>query len=1001
MNSERWRQIEDVLQAALELEPGERADFLERACAGDPGLREEVESLLLSAGAARDFLGANALEDAATLIRDEESESVLGRTLGHYFVEARLGAGGMGEVYLARDLALGRKAALKLLDPIIARDASSRARFLREARLAASLDHPNICTIHEVGESEGRPFIAMQYVEGKTLKEVIGGRPLKLDGLLSVALQVAEALAAAHARGIVHRDIKTSNIIVTPQGQAKVLDFGIAKLVGRGAGAAGTEVTATGQIVGTPSAMSPEQARGLEVDARTDVWSLGVVLYEMLTGRAPFAGETASDVIALILRGEPPPPSQYAPEAPAAIQRVIDKALRKEPGERYQTVGEMLKDLRELRHESEFRGSAGGTTGAGVAATTGGINTGTTSSVRYLVGAVKRHRALRALAAAALLIALTLVGVMLYRAARREGARSAGETPAPFQTTKMMRLTTVGTATAASVSPDGKYVAYAVGEAVRTGFQTLWPAGRSSLWVKQVSTDHAVEIVPAADVEYSGTTFTPDGEFVYYVAVSEDAPAGALYRVSVLGGTPRKILTDIKCPVSLSPDGKQFAFVRHRLIEGADALMVADADGGKERTLAVRGGNDWFEEDGLAWSPDGRVIVCPIGTDTGGSHSTLAEVPVEGGEPRVITQHSWNQIGRVAWLGDGSGLVVIGGDRPIPSFTGTTAQVWHVAYPGGTTRRVTDVLDGYHHASLGLTPDGRSIVVTQEDTSARIWVGSLDGAAAPARGDFRQVTGGKYEGRHGLSWTADGRIVYVTKAGDDEDMWVMNADGTEQRQLTDDDAYDEMPAVSPDGRHIYFGSTRSGVRQVWRMGMDGGRAEMLTRDAAISFEPAVSPDGRWLAFSSWRSGALALWKMPVGGGEPVRLTDGPAARAVFSPDGRSISCAYFDAGADQWRLAVIPAEGGGPARPLNLNFRTVNAPAGLRWTPDGRSLVYVDTHGGVSNVWRLPLDGGTPVQLTHFDSGQIFNLALSPDGRRLALARGTLTSDVVLIRDLR
>ena len=999
MNSERWRQIEDVLQAALELEPGERADFLERACAGDPGLREEVESLLLSAGPARDFLGANALEDASTLILDEESESVLGRTLGHYFVEARLGAGGMGEVYLARDLALGRKVALKLLDPVISGDASSRARFLREARLAASLDHPNICTIHDVGESEGRPFIAMQYVEGETLKAVIGGRPLKLNGLLSVALQVAEALAAAHARGIVHRDIKTSNIIVMPQGQAKVLDFGIAKLVERGA--AGIEVTVTGQIVGTPSAMSPEQARGLEVDARTDVWSLGVVLYEMLTGRAPFAGETASDVIALILRGEPPPPSQYAAEAPAAIQRVIDKALKKDPDERYQTVGEMLEDLRELRYESEFRAAAGGTMGAGVAAATGGINSGTTSSAQYLVGAVKRHRALRALAAAALLIALTLVGVVLYRAARREGARSAGETPAPFQTMKMTRLTTAGTATAASASPDGRYVAYATGEAVRTGYITRWPAGRSSLWVKQVSTDRSVEIIPAADVQYKGTTFSRDGEFVYYTAVAQDTPAGALYRVSVLGGTPRKILAGVNSPVSFSPDGKQFAFVRNRPSEGINALMVADAGGGNERTLAVRGGSDWFEEDGPAWSPDGRAIACGVGTDTGGTHLTLAVVPVEGGEPKAITPHRWTSIGRVAWLGDGGGMVVIAAGNLDASTLGTDTQVWHVAYPEGEARKITNDLNNYHHASLGFTSDGRSLVVAQEDTSARIWVANFDSSFAPGADAFRPVTAGKFEGRHGLSWTPDGRIVYVTRTGEDEDVWVMGGDGGDQRQLTDDAAFDDAPTVSPDGRSVYFSSVRTGTRQVWRMDLDGGHPRQLTDGPSINYVPGISPDGRWVAFTSWRTGAAALWKMPAEGGEPVRLTQGPAGRPLFSPDGKSISCVYYDAEGGRFRLAIIPAEGGPPARLLDLSAQHVNVPAGLWWTPDGRSLIYVETRGGVSNVWRLPLGGGPPKQLTDFDSGQIFDLALSRDGRRLALVRGTVTSDVVLISDPR
>ena len=353
MTPERWRQIERLLQEALERDPDERAGFLERACAGDPSLREEVELLLASEPSAS-FLATNALEDATMLLGEEEPDSVVRRNFAHYFVEASLGAGGMGEVYLARDLTLGRNVALKLLDPMLAGDASSRARFLREARLAASLDHPNICTIHEVGEAEGRPFIAMQYIEGQTLKKVIGGQPLAMESVFSVALQVAEALAAAHARGIVHRDIKSNNIIVTPQGQAKVLDFGIAKLLEKDGNAAGAEVTVPGQLVGTPSSMSPEQARGTRVDERTDVWSLGVVLYEMITGSAPFPGETANDVIALVLQREPLPLSHYVPAGPDDLQRIVSKALRKDPNERYQTVEEMIADL--ARGEASPRG---------------------------------------------------------------------------------------------------------------------------------------------------------------------------------------------------------------------------------------------------------------------------------------------------------------------------------------------------------------------------------------------------------------------------------------------------------------------------------------------------------------------------------------------------------------------------------------------------------------------------------------------------------------------
>ena len=343
-------------------------------------------------------------------------------------------------------------------------------------------------------------------------------------------------------------------------------------------------------------------------------------------------------------------------EAPDALQRIVSKALRKDPNERYQTVEEMIADLREVKRievvQDQIEWSAGdgnsaqstlAKTHATAMTSEGGATTTTTpSSAEYLVTAIKNHP--RAVAVGAvLLVAVTFVGFMIYRAARKNDTLT-NQTPAPFQTTKITRLTTVGTATAASVSPDGKYVAYATGEAVRTGFFTRWPAGRSSLWVNQISTDSAVELIPAADVQYKGTTFSPDGEFVYYVTTDENNPAGALYRVPVFGGTPRKILTRIHCPVTFSPDGKQLAFARNYENEGVDALIVAGADGTGERTITERKGGNWIESDGLAWSPDGKTIVFGAGTDVGGTHETLVEVPVAGGEPKAIAPQKWKSL---------------------------------------------------------------------------------------------------------------------------------------------------------------------------------------------------------------------------------------------------------------------------------------------------------------------------------------------------------------------
>ena len=351
MTPERWQKIEQLLQAALEREPAERRVLLDRECGGDDKLREEVESLIASAQPAQSFLNANALEDATVLLVDADYDSLIGHQIGHYVIEKQLGSGGMGEVYLAQDLSLGRNVALKLLDPALTGDSATHMRFLREARLASALDHPNICTIHEVGEDADRLFIAMQFIEGETLRKVIGDHPLELDSLLSISLQVADGLTAAHSQGIVHRDIKPANIIVTPRGRAMVLDFGLAKLLERSEAEADTHLTMTGAVMGTPASMSPEQARGEHVDHRSDIFSFGVVLYEMATGEIPFRGRSKADVISALLSQPHTPAAQLNKKIPARLSAVIDRALAKEPNQRYQTMDEVTADLRQVVKE--------------------------------------------------------------------------------------------------------------------------------------------------------------------------------------------------------------------------------------------------------------------------------------------------------------------------------------------------------------------------------------------------------------------------------------------------------------------------------------------------------------------------------------------------------------------------------------------------------------------------------------------------------------------------
>ncbi len=991
MTPERFASVMEVLADALELAPDARGAFLDAACGGDGALRAEVESLLAAgsgAGAAgSDPLAGDALDFAAALLGPPARGTLAGHRLGAYRLERLLGAGGMGEVYLAHDERLDRKVALKLLAETLGADPRWRRRFLREARLASALDHPNVCTIHEVGETEGRAWIAMQLVEGRTVRELVGGRPLPPEEWVPLALQVAEALAAAHERGIVHRDVKATNVVVTPRGQAKVLDFGIARRldepleslgapVAAGTGREDFDVTAVGTVLGTPASMAPEQASGARADERSDVFSLGVLLYEMATGRVPFAGDSRTAVLGAVIESTPPPASEVHRALPAALSEVIDSALAKDPARRTQSMAELIAGLRaaasavHLEHER----------GAGSATT--------------------RRRWIAGLAGTALVATVAIVAALTSRRDAPPAESTEAAAP-PFQSMRMTRLTTAGTASSASISPDGATIAYALGEAVAAGYQPRWPAGRTSLWVEETSTGTAVQIAPPRDVRYDGTTFSPDGRLVYFSATDREHPLGALYRVPAAGGSARLLVERIQSPAAISPDGRHLAFVRHDPTAGGDALVVGDAEGGNERVLLVRTGVDWIEEDGISWSPDGEHIVIGVGTDRGGTHMSVVAVPARGGEPRALAAKRWSAVGRVAWSGDGRAVVVIGSDEDDPGNVGTSAQVWRIDLPSGAVGRITNDLSGYGHRSLALTGDGRSLVAVQEDVTARIWEVELDLAFRPS--SARQRTTGKFDARSGLDWTSNGALVYGTRGSDHEDLWVLEAEGSTPRRLTDDAAIEEAPAVSPDGREVVFSSTRSGSRQLWVMPVKGGAAKPLTADLAPAAEPGWFPDGRWVAFSSWRSGSLAIWRVPAAGGPAVAVVEAPSFRPAVSPDGTLVACSWFDHAAldPRWRLAVLAVKGGEPREVLALSHETVNPLAGLAWTPDGRSLLYVDTPRGVSNVWRLPLGGGAPRQITTFDSGQIFAFALSRDGRRLAVSRGGIEGDVVLIRDSR
>ncbi|MGH9929490.1 MAG: DPP IV N-terminal domain-containing protein, partial [Pyrinomonadaceae bacterium] len=544
------------------------------------------------------------------------------------------------------------------------------------------------------------------------------------------------------------------------------------------------------------------------------------------------------------------------------------------------------------------------------------------------------------------------------------------------------RLTNNGKVVLSAISPDGRYVAYVMDEKAR----------QQSLHIKQVATLSDVEIVPPAAAGYWSLTFSPDNNYVLYVKPVNEL-LGELYQVATLGGPSRKLLSDIDPQISFSPDGKRFAFVRSNQAEGA--LMLANANGTEIKKLAVREPPESFSAPGMAWSPDGKVIACSITSPNGDSRYKVIGIDVEHGTEVMISSQKWKNVDQLAWLSDGSGLIMTASEDDEYG----ALQVWQIFYPGSKVRRLITDFDDYR--SLSVSADSHTVAAVQIEQRDNLWFAPGNDAT-----QTRQLTpgAGKYPVWRNFSWTPDGQIIYSSKASGNWDIWIMNADGSNQRQLTVDTNQDFGPVVTPDGNHIVFVSERAGAPQLWRMEKDGSNQKQLTDGEADIF-PNVTLDGKWVVYQKRVSNGRIISKVSLEGGAPVPLTDKLSLRTAVSPDGKLLACIYWSNQGEPAQFAVLPIEGGPPIKLFDVPSTvqvfpsTTQIPTTLQWTPDGRALAYIDTSDGVSNIWRQPIAGGPPTQLTRFNSELIFHFEWSRDGKQLALARGTVSSDVVLIRD--
>lgn len=1012
MDSEQWKQVEALYNAALEIDAGERQSFLAAACAGDEDLRREVLSLLSSADRTDSFMEAP-LMSMGLMLMSAENESLKGQAVGPYQLLELLGRGGMGEVYLAHDPRLKRRVALKLLPASLVGDGARVRRFEQEAQATSAISHPNVAHIYEIGEAQGRHYIAMEYVQGRTLRQTLQRGPLEVGEALDIGIQIAIALVAAHEAGVLHRDIKPENVMLRVDGYVKVLDFGLAKLLEDRLYAGTPEArplpslhTEPELMMGTSDYMSPEQVRRQPTDERTDLWSLGVVLYEMLAGRRPFPGRESREVIVSILECEPEPIGCVRDGLPSALQEIVAKALRKRREERFQSAQEMVEELRRVRRQVLERSGSG--SGSGSPGTPYGAGSsylprdGADRSSEPQATSAESNRPYGALgwmtgfkpaslistSASKLtsqwrpvywlvLLVLATAGVFFYSGlARQSRLPLIGKT----LNLKFQRLNLSGEMSEITLSPDGKYIARVIVE-----------EGKYTIRITEIATASDLRIVQPSAANYSGLSFSPDGTYLYYL--ENQAETGTLYRVSKLGGGRRKILDDVNTGVTFSPDGAWLGFVRTNRALDTPELIVAQTNGTSERIIArrTRADADTFMSDmkraSPVWSPDGKVLACPTLRFSPEQEMNLEVIDVETGTGRRLNTESWYDISRVAWLVDGSGLVVSAAAAP-----GAPWQLYLLAYPGGEVRKVTN--DPHNYTLISGARDSSLFLTLNIEDDSSVWQVSATGEARP------DVTGViQRKGVSEILWDGAGKFLYTVNDGTHTNLWVQES-GASLRQLTFE-ADNFKPAQSDDGRLVVFVSTRAGAMNIWRMNADGTQLKQLT-SSAYDDVPSITPDGRWVIY---RTGS-SIRKVSIDGGDAIKLFDKSALCPVLSPDGRLLAFFTNDQAESQtWHIEVYDLSSLAVVRRFELpesttpfNGLRLTPDNRLRWMPDGSGLAYVSRADGASNVWLQRLKHEAPQQLTHFKDANILSFAWSADGKQLACVRMTKAYVPVLVR---